>query len=239
MAKGPGFLPLYQQVYKVLVGRIVDGTWRPGQALPNEFALAAELDVSQGTVRKALNVMELEKLVERRQGKGTFVIEHTQESSLFKFFRLTRIDGERITPQSQGTLAKRRKATEQERAKLGLKEKESVIEIRRTRDVDGAPAVWERVVIPLALFPDIDKRKSLPNALYALYQSEYGISIASAREKLSADLVKNEDAEHLQLPIGSPLLHIDREAIAIDGKCVELRTSRCDTRKLRYAITLN
>lgn len=239
MSKSPGFLPLYQQVYELLVGRIVDGTWGPGEALPNEHALAAELGVSQGTVRKALNVMESEQLLERRQGKGTYVMAHTQESSLFKFFRFSTPDGERVTPQSVLASVRRRKARKEERAKLGLATGETVIELKRARDVRGAPVLWERVVLSAKLFSGFEKRESLPNALYALYQSEYGVSIASVRENISASLVDREDARHLDLPLGSPLLHIDRESLAIDGRCVELRTSRCDTRQLVYAITLN
>ena len=49
--------PLYAQVREVLVRRLVDGVWSPGEALPSEMELAAELDVSQGTVRKALDSM--------------------------------------------------------------------------------------------------------------------------------------------------------------------------------------
>ena len=82
----PDFQPLYKQVYDVLVRRIAEGAWRPAEALPSEQALAAELNVSQGTVRKALDALVAENLVYRRQGKGTYVAEHTQEHALFRFF---------------------------------------------------------------------------------------------------------------------------------------------------------
>ena len=66
----PGFRPLYQQVRELLVSRISTGAWRPAEALPSEMALARELNVSQGTVRKAIDSLVAEKLIERRQGKG-------------------------------------------------------------------------------------------------------------------------------------------------------------------------
>ncbi|MEL7030333.1 MAG: GntR family transcriptional regulator, partial [Pseudomonadota bacterium] len=50
----PGVRPLYQQVRELFLARISSGAWRPAEALPSEQALAAELGVSQGTVRKAL-----------------------------------------------------------------------------------------------------------------------------------------------------------------------------------------
>ena len=67
MSETLGFRPLYQQVRGMFLRRIADGTWAPGDALPNEHALALELGVSQGTVRKALDSLAAENLVERRQ----------------------------------------------------------------------------------------------------------------------------------------------------------------------------
>jgi GntR family transcriptional regulator len=88
MSLSAGFQPLYKQVYDLLTARLVEGYWKPSQLLPSEMMLAEELGVSQGTVRKALNQMVAEKMLQRQQGKGTFVAEHTQESDLFRFFRL-------------------------------------------------------------------------------------------------------------------------------------------------------
>ena len=238
MNVAPGFRPLYRQVYDLLVRRIAEGAWRPAEALPSEQALAAELGVSQGTVRKALDALASEKLVERRQGKGTYVAEHTQERALFQFFRLARPDGERVTPESGPAWITRRPATATEQAKLALPSAAPVIEIHRTRLIDGEPAISETIVLPVAMFPDIDRHDPLPNTLYSLYQSNYGVSVATAEEELRADAATKDDAKRLKVPVGAPLLNIDRVAIAIDGKRVEWRSSRCDTRHLVYAVTI-
>ncbi|MGA1376478.1 MAG: GntR family transcriptional regulator, partial [Steroidobacteraceae bacterium] len=58
----PQYRPLYSQVYETLVRRIAEGEWKPGQALPSEQALAMQLGVSQGTVRKALDALALDKV---------------------------------------------------------------------------------------------------------------------------------------------------------------------------------
>ncbi len=65
------YQPLYAQVKTLLVQRIGSGAWKPGEMLPSEFQLAAEYRVSQGTVRKALLSLEADRLIVRRQGKGT------------------------------------------------------------------------------------------------------------------------------------------------------------------------
>ncbi|HWM70591.1 MAG TPA: GntR family transcriptional regulator [Steroidobacteraceae bacterium] len=80
MTESPGYRPLYRQVYDIVVRRVAEGKWRPGEALPSEQNLAREMGVSQGTMRKVLDSLTAEKLLERRQGKGTFIAENTQES---------------------------------------------------------------------------------------------------------------------------------------------------------------
>jgi GntR family transcriptional regulator len=238
MDEAPHYRPLYRQVYDSLVKQIADGSWRPGAALPSEQALAARLNVSQGTVRKALDSLAVEKLVERRQGKGTYVAEHTQERALFRFFRLASVDGVRAIPTSAAQTVRRREARRDDVQRLKLAAGDAVVEIARTRLIEGKPAIHERIVLPLALFPGIDKRAPLPNALYTLYQHEYGHNIVAAHEELRADLARKEDARRLKVKPGAPLLHIDRIGVALDGTRVEWRTSRCDTTHLVYAVTL-
>jgi GntR family transcriptional regulator len=239
MDESPHYRPLYRQVYDFLVRQIAEGAWRPAEALPSEQALADKLRVSQGTVRKALDALAVEKLIERRQGKGTYVAEHTSEGALFRFFRLSEPGGERAVPTSEDETVRRRPAKAIEIRKLHLDKGAQVVEVGRTRLVGGRPAVLERIVMPLDLFPDIDRRRPLPNALYALYQQEYGVNIVSAEEELRADTARREDVRRLKLQVGAPLLHIERVAIALDGGRVEWRVSRCDTTHLVYAVTLS
>jgi GntR family transcriptional regulator len=239
MDESPRFRPLYRQVYDYLVRQIASGAWGPAEVLPSEQALAGRLGVSQGTVRKALDTLAVEKLIERRQGKGTYVAEHTNERALFRFFRLAHPGGERTIPTSQGETVRRRAARPSEAAKLQLRTGAPVVEVNRVRLVDGRPTVIERLVLPLALFPDIDKRRPLPNALYALFQREFGHNIVSAEEEIRADVARRDDARRLGIAEGTPLLHIERVAVALDGTRVELRVSRCDTSRLVYAVTLS
>ena len=73
-ALGP-LVPLYLQVCELLTRRIADGAWKPNTTLPNEMDLARDMGVSTGTVRKALEKLEADRLVVRRQGRGTFVVD--------------------------------------------------------------------------------------------------------------------------------------------------------------------
>ena len=239
MTDTPGYRPLYRQVYDIIVRKVAQGQWKPGEALPSEHALARELGVSQGTIRKVLDGLTLEKLLERRQGKGTFIAENTQERALFRFFRLARPGGERLIPERGGETVKVRASKASEQAKLDLTRGDKVVEIIRVRLIDGRPAIREIIILPAALFPGIDKRGELPNTVYSLYQTEYGINIVSAQEELSAVAATAEDEADLHTPVGSPILLIDRVAVSLQERKVEWRLSRVRSEDLVYAVTLN
>ena len=234
----PGFRPLYQQVRDLLRARISSGAWRPAEALPSEQALATELGVSQGTVRKALDSLAAERLVERRQGKGTYVAQHTQESAMFRFLKLFHDDEEKVHPSTNETKLQRRPARKNERDALAIPARSEVFVLTRERWVDGAPALLEVICVPAALFPGLDERQPLPNTLYTLYESEYGVSIAAAAEKIRAVAADGGDAKRLNLEPGAPLIEVERIASDLNDRPVEYRRSRFSTNSLHYGIEL-
>lgn len=235
----PGARPLYRQVYDYLIEQVAAGAWKPGTALPSEQALGQQLGVSQGTVRKALDELTANGVMERHQGKGTFVAANSEERSLFRYFHLCTPGGGRVTPSATGEQVTRRAASAADAAKLGLASRAKVIEIKRVRLIDQKPVIFETIVVPAALLPGLDTRKTLPNSLYSLYHAVYGINIGSVKEELRADRAGTEDRERLGVSLGSPVLHIDRVAFGIVGTRVEWRISRCSTAHHVYSVELS
>jgi GntR family transcriptional regulator len=197
------------------------------------------MGVSQGTMRKVLDALTAENLLERRQGKGTFIAENTQERTLFRFFRIARPGGKRMTPERVDETVKLRASRALERTKLGLARTDKVVEIVRTRHIEKVPSIHETIVLPAPLFPGIEKRPSLPNSLYSIYQSDYGLNIVAAHEELSAQLATAADQEELGIPKGGPILVIERLAVSLQDQKVEWRISRVRSSDLVYAVTLN
>lgn len=230
--------PLYVQVRELMIGRMIQGVWKPGAVLPSEVQLADEFGVSQGTVRKALDALAAENLVIRRQGRGTFVAEHDDERALFHFFHLVGEDGSRQLP--GGTQLSRRagRASRMEALRLDMERGARVIRVRRTRDLGGASAIYETISVPEALFPGLGGDGVLPNTLYDLYEGRYGITIVRAEERLRAVEAPDQAAVLLGLEPGAPLLEIDRVAFALDGRAAEWRVSLCDTRHHHYLAEL-
>ncbi|MEE7504917.1 GntR family transcriptional regulator [Methylobacterium mesophilicum] len=232
-----GFRPLYRQVYDTLLKRLADAVWQPGQVLPSEGQLAAELGVSQGTVRKALDALTADSLLVRRQGRGTFVADHDDKQSVFRFLKL-RPDGDGTgMPTSRVTGIAEATASADERGRLDLVRSARVVRIERVRAVDATLCVVETISVPAGLFPGIAQIE-LPNTLYSLYATRYGITIATANERLKAVAIGPREAELLQVPAGTPALEIDRVAIDLEERPVEWRLSTCLTQDIHYLSVL-
>lgn len=229
----PGFRPLYAQVRDVLVKRIVDNVWQPGELLPSEFEIANDLGVSQGTVRKALDELETEKFVIRRQGKGTYVARHDEARILFQFFKLVPDTGKSEYPDSRILGVTVAAADKRAAAALDLAANARVVRIERVRTLAGRTCIVERIQLPRVLFPGIEKR-DLPNNLYELYRSDFRVTVVHASEKLKAVAATRRESRHLGVTAGAPLLAIDRTAFALDGRPVEWRVSLCRTDRLHY-----
>ncbi|RPG44548.1 MAG: GntR family transcriptional regulator [Hyphomicrobiaceae bacterium TMED74] len=238
MAK-PDARPLYEQVRELLFGRIQDGTWTPGMVLPNEFQLADELGVSQGTVRKALGALTSDKLLVRRQGRGTFVAAHTPADVLFRFFQFYDRDGNWVIPASRERRTRSGKAKIAEVKQLGIDRSERVIRHSRIRTVDDEPTIIELIVLPETLFKGLGDKSEVPNTLYDLFQKEYGITVGQAVERLTVIQADKTQAKSLGINSGAPLLRIDRLTYAIDGRPIEWRVSVCDLRDLHYRVNLS
>jgi GntR family transcriptional regulator len=235
--EGVGFRPLYKQAKDVLTRRIAERAWQPGQILPSEFEIAADLGVSQGTVRKALDEMTAENLLVRRQGRGTFVARHDDERILFQFFKLTREDGERRFPDSRILDVRVVRASPEARERLRLAGGDKVVQIERVRSLAGVTCIAEGMVLPQRLFPGIEGR-SLPNNLYELYATKFGVTVARADERLKAVAATVRTGAHLGVAAGTPLLRVDRIALDVEGTPVEWRVSLCRTDEFHYRCDL-
>ena len=232
-----GFRPLYRQVYDTLLRRLADAVWQPGQMLPSEDRLAIELGVSQGTVRKALDALTGDSLLVRRQGRGTFVAEHDDAHSTFRFFKLRADATQAGGPQSRVVRLTEAEACAGARESLALARGTQVVRIERQRFLDGRLRIVETISLPKPLFPGIGAG-ALPNTLYGLYATAYGITIAVARERLRAVALPPREAGLLEVAPGTPALEIDRVAFDLEERPVEWRLSTCLTHDLHYLSVL-
>ena len=226
------FAPLYEQVKKAILNRIIAGEWGPGSFLPSEIALAKEYGVSQGTLRKALNALTREKRLVRYQGKGTAVAVLDEDSSLFPFFLLSDRNGKRVYPLSQIYGVRLATPSDAERAALELAPDAKVIHIDRVRMLNDFPVINERVALPTARFPHFNfEFDKVPNTLYEHYQIHFGITVAHATEQIEVTMPDSGDKfkETPQALRNHPLLLVTRTSFDLQDRPVEFRISRINT----------
>jgi GntR family transcriptional regulator len=237
---GKGSIPLYMQIKELLVAKISKGDWRPGDMIPSEMLLAHELEVSQGTVRKAITELVENNVLVRKQGRGTFVSNHDDHRALFHFFHITDNAGHKVLPDSSVQSCRVKPATKIESSILQLDPGASVIKIERVRNIENRPTITESIVLPAEPFARLFEGKGchLPNMLYELYEKQFGVTIHSANEQLRAVVATKKDASQLHLEVGTPLLEIKRLALTLDKTPVEFRISRCNTKNHYYENTI-
>jgi GntR family transcriptional regulator len=228
---------LHDQISQWLLGEVGAGRLRPGDCLPNERDLSAALGVSRMTLRHAFASLERRGAIYRVNGRngGTFVAEPRVDLDLTALPGLTQLvrDARRRTS-SRVLSGTERPATSGEVADLQLVAGDAVYVIERVRLLDDAPLAVETSVVPAGLFPGLIAR-DLSGSLYALLE-EYGHRPVSAHEYLDAALTSGLESELLGLPLGAPLLRIERLAADSSGRPVESGTDVLRSDRMRVAV---
>lgn len=235
-ATSPTFSPLYRQIKDFMIRSLEAGEWGPGDAIPSEGELATRFNVSQGTVRKAIDEMAAENMLVRRQGKGTFVATHSDPRFFYRFLRLVPDDGNAAhatsDPLSCATLA----ATPEVAAALGLVVGEQVLFVERLLRFRGEAVVFDQIYLVGELFKGLalDRLRGGEKSLYSLFESDFGVRMISAEEHLRAVAADPYSAGMLGVATGDPLLLVERTAYSYGNKPVEWRRGLYCTRHHFY-----
>jgi GntR family transcriptional regulator len=233
-------VPLYRAVERVLLRAIERGDVAPGEALPSETELARALQVSIGTLRRAVDDLVAEHILLRRQGRGTFVATHTSDRFLFQFFHVERNDGRRDAPTVELLSFERGRLDDDAAAALTTSPGAACFEIENRLSLQGRPVVHDRLKIPASIFRGLTEKRwrERPSTIYHLYQSEWGITVVRALERLRAVAADRANARVLGVAVGAPLLQVRRVAVDLGGRHVEYRVSTVLTTQHDYVSLL-
>ncbi len=230
--------PLFLQVRDELASRVAGGIWKPGYAIPNESQLAAELGVGHGTVRKALDLMEAEKILVRRQGRGSFVIDHDTEVMAIRFSAIIdrenkKIDGE-IACQRMETF----EATPEIEANLDAVPSDIAVRIHRVHKFHGREFMWEHSNIVLRHWPSLTEDTASYDRITSLAQ-RCGVILSHATETVSPVAAEGVVCDKLQIAPGTPILSLERTIFTDRGTRVEWRQAWTCLREKKYVSVMN
>ena len=260
---GPAFSPLYRQIKGLITRELQAGVWKPAEAIPSEQDLAARFKVSQGTVRKAIDELAAENLLVRRQGKGTFVATHAEQQIQYRFLRLMPDDGGTRDMARRLLDCRRTRAPADVARMLECKSGDAVVQLRRLLlsptdspqagtvrrpSAEGGgpaahykPVVLDEIWLPGNLFKGLtaERLADYKGPMYGMFETEFGVRMIRAEEKIRAVPADPGSAELLALPVGTPLLSVERLSFTYGDKPVELRRGLYNTEQHFYRNALN
>ena len=212
-----GNLPLYQQLQRALREAIDKRLFGPESALPAERQLAADLNISRITVRKAIDGLVSEGLLVRRPGSGNFINTRIEKNfaKLTSFSEDMRARGR--TPRSVWLNRSEGTVTPEEALRLRLSPGARVFRFNRIRYADDIPMCIEYATIAAAYLPSID---AVQVSMYEALERG-GNRPVRALQRLSALLLTGEQASLLQAQEGDAGLAVERLGFLRDGNAVE------------------
>ncbi len=213
--------PLYLQLEAALRDALASDTWKAGEAMPPERELAEQFGVSRLTLRKALERLEAQGLVQRRQGSGTYVAPRLEQplSTLTGFSEDMRARG--LEPRVRWLKRGLYTASPEEVLALSLSPGEKVARLERVRSAQGEPMAVERAALPAHLLPNPEEVK---DSLYAYLQSK-GLRPVRALQRLRSVAASRQEAELLGIRVDEPVLYIERLSYLADGSVLEFTRS--------------
>ncbi|MFT8459778.1 MAG: GntR family transcriptional regulator [Liquorilactobacillus ghanensis] len=197
---------LYSQVIEKLREKILTGEYKVNSKLPSEVELMKIFDVSRVTLRKAIEGLVNDGIVEKVQGIGTFVrkpqkVRRIVLSSAVESFSEIAIK-EGFEPTTK--IIKIKEIRTNEKLESLIKSKRALF-IKRVRLLDKEPVMLENNYFPLPRFEEL-KNSDLTDSLYEMMHTKFGIKkLISEDTSINVTLAKKNEADFLKKSVGYPL----------------------------------
>jgi GntR family transcriptional regulator len=200
-------VPRYIQIADSLLQQIESGELEPGDRLASERELSETWEVSRMTLRAALQSLESQGFLERRQGAGTFVAKPKYERQAGKLVPFTEAMRKRgYKTDAKIIMCEQRLATATIAQKLQLLTSALVYVFHRVRLINDEPVLLEKFTMSVAQFPNLESYDLENRSFYEIIKTEYGIIAAVAQQSLEPVLATEYEADLLGIESGAPLM---------------------------------
>lgn len=212
--------PRYLIISNEIRAKIAEGSLGAGQVLPSEAVLSKYYEASRITIRKALEVLRKEGIVESRQGFGWLVVSEPLRQTLAKFTTIEdQIADMGVRPARKVLDARVCWPTGEIAEILGDQE---VLCVRRMNLADNLPFARVTVWLPSVYAKGLTLREYEEKSFYELLTTKRLLNrpLSKAVQTISAIAISDSDAKLLGVPIDSPALRCLRTTYDIDGKAI-------------------
>lgn len=217
----------YREIARDLTIQIAEGAFDATGMLPSEAHLAADYEVSRGTVRNALVLMARQGAIAPRRGSGWLVrttVQSQRFSEMRSFAQWASSRG--MEPGGHVLTQQRRPATATEvrrfRGGRGIGE---VLEVVRLRSLNGRVVMLERTAYPSWIAPIVEELSPDEPSVVGALESR-GVRMVSGEQSIDAIAAPSEDARLLGVRRSSPLLRVNRVSYSADGRAIEAGDDR-------------
>jgi len=215
--------PLYAQIADALLGRMQSGELAAGDRIPPERELSDMLGVTRLTLRRALRELEGRGLLRRRPGLGTFVAEPKIERPAGWLVSFTRDVQERgFAPGARLLALETRPVDADQAADLDLPVSALVWVVQRLRTLNTEPVLLEHYALPHQRFLGLDRFDLEGRSVFEILETEFGATIARARQSLEPVLAGAQEAGLLDVLPGAALMLERRVSFDAGERPVEL-----------------
>jgi GntR family phosphonate transport system transcriptional regulator len=219
--------PLYARIADELRQNIDQGVYRIGDRLPTEMQLAARYAVNRHTVRQAIALLKQEGLLRVDQGRGTFVAAQTIRYPIGKRVRYGEtLKAQGLDVQMQVLRMVEVPADAAVAEGLAVNLGESVALVERLARVDEEPISIGSSHFPLRHFPDFLQQCHQLRSISQFFQNTYGCDHLRRSTRVSARLVKPQDARLLELSLNQPILLVESVNVDQQGRVIEYGVTR-------------
>lgn len=225
MSEFERYKPKYIQLVERIKREILNNDLKKGDRLLSENELKKIYNVSSTTVRKCIDILKHEGLINRVQGVGTFVNKPYIERSLKKILSFTKnMEQVGLKPSSKVLEKKIIPAREHYGEKLKLNPDEKILRLKRLRFGSDIPMMLETRYISIKNCPAIIE-KDLTGSLYDIYETFYGIILTKAQQNLKIVFLKDKDAKLLGCEPGDPAFLVTGVTYSANEEPVEYEES--------------
>lgn len=237
LAVGEGRRPLYHQLKEHLRDRIESGEWQPGCRLPSERELCESFNVSRATTTQALKDLERIGLVERIQGKGTFVARPKLVQDLLGFYTFTEQTlAHGLLPVIKVLSIEVAEPTTRQASELRLDLSEKVVRVERLKLVNNEPVVFDVSALPHSLCPGLENEDLETNLLHDVLSEKFGVRMVEQEKWVEPVVLDDYEAGLLRAKRGALGLQVERVAYAEGRRPVEFRRILVPGNRCKYLV---